>query len=739
MASEIRRRGLWPAAAAVIAVATIAVSLLAGAPRGGPNETGGSAANAATTAPATGPFVYYEILDADASVLIERRLDGRSLSRRVAARPDADFGRTWSVSPTGEIAVSGVTAGATTRLEAVSIADGVNRWSIDIPAIDLYPAVWSDDGRRFAAIAQPILAGATEALILDTRDGRVIRAVVPEDAILQGFDGEDALVLRERLEPAGAPRPTWRFLRIDPASNVVQQATGIPAVGPATDGVEDVDPAHGIAVTVIEAQQDPGTALQAWSLGTADGRALATLRSVDRLAIDPAGIGVAVAVNQSIRYLTWDGRGMDLWSGDDAPDDLRWSADGAYLGIASGGPDGKLTIVERATDRTVELPRASRVAAASIVRIVPGGPLPAQPLPPDEPRPTAIPAPAGNDVTGAPSIASAWIERADGESRLHLERLVPTTDGGLRVSASIAPLALSAALADPADEPTVRLFPRPGTGQVLVWVATPDAGRGWLWDGSAPPTPLVLPADWPEAASIAGWSPDGRALAASAERLVGEQDSQSIFAVAEIGGTKTRVIPVVGDYGMLEGWWSRTELRVGHNVCTEGCTGRFAYVARLRIADGKVTPVRPADRTQAAIDEVSPDGTGGLVMRALNEDPGEDIRIDWPTSGPPPELVWLGAAADPRSMIVAAMGTRGSDLYRIDDPAGRAVNGRLTDPRPVLLGHVAHHTNEIRVLPDGRWAIATDRVGETALVELATGHSWPVEFGRSLEWWIGSG
>ncbi|MFL5775751.1 MAG: hypothetical protein ACJ76W_05685, partial [Chloroflexota bacterium] len=254
MASEIRRRGLWPAAAALIAVIAIAASILAGAPPSRINEPGRSPTVAPTIAPATGPFVYYEILDADASVLMERRLDGRSLSRRVAARRDAEFGRTWSVDPTGEIAISGVMAGATTRLEAVSVADGGNRWSVDVPAIDLYPAVWSADGRRFAAIAEPVLAGATESLVVDTRDGRVIRTVVPDDSILQGFDEEDALVLRERLEPVGAPRPTWRFLRIDAASNVVRQTTAIPTVGPAADGVEDVDPAHGIAVTVVEAR-----------------------------------------------------------------------------------------------------------------------------------------------------------------------------------------------------------------------------------------------------------------------------------------------------------------------------------------------------------------------------------------------------------------------------------------------------------------------------------------------------
>ena len=53
--------------------------------------------------------------------------------------------------------------------------------------------------------------------------------------------------------------------------------------------------------------------------------------------------------------------------------------------------------------------------------------------------------------------------------------------------------------------------------------------------------------------------------------------------------------------------WTSAELRVGHGVCTEGCEGRYAFSARLRVRDGRVTQLTPADRARAPIDEVSPE------------------------------------------------------------------------------------------------------------------------------------
>ena len=46
--------------------------------------------------------------------------------------------------------------------------------------------------------------------------------------------------------------------------------------------------------------------------GEAPLRVLATLPSVDRIAIDPAGTGVAISAAQTIRFVAFDGRASDL-------------------------------------------------------------------------------------------------------------------------------------------------------------------------------------------------------------------------------------------------------------------------------------------------------------------------------------------------------------------------------------------------------------------------------------------
>ena len=81
----------------------------------------------------------------------------------------------------------------------------------------------------------------------------------------------------------------------------------------------------------------------------------------------------------------------------------------------------------------------------------------------------------------------------------------------------------------------------------------------------------------------------------------------------------------------------------------------------------------------------------------------------------------MGFAADGRSLIVSLLPEQGTDVYRIDDPAARAVDGRLDDPRPVLLGHLAQRGVDIRISPDQRWALTMDRTGGILLTELATG------------------
>jgi hypothetical protein len=89
-------------------------------------------------------------------------------------------------------------------------------------------------------------------------------------------------------------------------------------------------------------------------------------------------------------------------------------------------------------------------------------------------------------------------------------------------------------------------------------------------------------------------------------------------------------------------------------------------------------------------------------------------------------------------LLVAAIPAEGTDVYRIDDPAGRAVKGRLADAAPVLIGHLARRGIDIRISPDEKWALTTDRTGGIELVELATGRAWPIDR-ETVTTWVGNG
>src|SRR4051812_29880157 len=177
MGSRMQRRGPWVAMAGVAAVvvATVAIGLARPAVAPEPSPRPGTASEA----PAVGPVVYSEIVDADGAVLIERRLDGRSLPRRVAERTNDDGGRTWSVDPSGTVAVAAIAGRAGWRLDAVSIADGSDLWTLEIVGVDLGEAVWSPDGHRLALIARPADDTHDQAIVVDVRDGHGVRLVVP--------------------------------------------------------------------------------------------------------------------------------------------------------------------------------------------------------------------------------------------------------------------------------------------------------------------------------------------------------------------------------------------------------------------------------------------------------------------------------------------------------------------------------------------------------------------------------
>ncbi|HEX5824087.1 MAG TPA: hypothetical protein VFY18_06490, partial [Candidatus Limnocylindrales bacterium] len=70
----------------------------------------------------------------------------------------------------------------------------------------------------------------------------------------------------------------------------------------------------------------------------------------------------------------------------------------------------------------------------------------------------------------------------------------------------------------------------------------------------------------------------------------------------------------------------------------------------------------------------------------------------------------------------------------IDDPARRAIDGKLANPTPRILAHIARRGLDIRISPDERWALTTDRTGGIELVELATGRRWPIDGGTTTTW-----
>jgi hypothetical protein len=525
---------------------------------------------------------------------------------------------------------------------------------------------------------------------------------------------------------------------MDPAPGAAFCLAGLPDVGPPRHGTEDVDPASGLAVDMAVGANDQGTAIRAWSLGGGPVRTLATLPSVDRIAIDPAGAGVAISAAQTIRFVAFDGRASDLFSGPDPIGDFGWSAGGDYLAVATDRRGPNLTIVELATGRSVELPHPDAIAQLLLVRLVGGVPLPAAPLPAAEPTPPPTPAPSGDDVAAFGGLLSGWVDRSGRTQVAHVERLVPTEAGGIRVAAEMPPLDLGPAAVPDDGGPQLQVLPRPRSLDVLVWVESADGSSSWLWDGATTVRRLALPADWPAMTFDVAWRPDGLAIAASAARATDAGDFEGIFVVAAPGGRSTTVVPVVGDYDRLEGWWTTSELRVGHGICTEGCSGRYAFSARLRIRDHRLVQMTPADRATAPLDEISVLDSG-IVLSMINDDPADDVTIDWPASlGPIDAVEPIGFAADGRALLLAVETATGTDLERIADPVGRAVAGRLRDPAPERIGHLDGRGLLVDVSPDDGWALVTDRVDDVRLVRLADGRSWPLDRERVLAW-IGGG
>ena len=325
-----------------IAVAT-AVAIGLSRPGPGPNPS------IAPTAAATGPVVFYEALDADGSLLMARPLDGRSLARVIARRPNLDYTRTWTVDPSGRVAIAQFDGSDGSRLEAIDTVTGASRWVVDAPAVDVGFGVWSTDGARFAATTQPEDATKRQAVVVDVASGAILNVPIPPDPGIQGFDADGALVLRERLTDAKQQTLGWRFLRIDPATARIEQLSVPPAIGPSTTGADDVDPEIGIGLDLAPRDDGSGTDVRAWSLAGGSPRTMATFDSVDTVAFDPGGRLVAMGVGDTAVVVAGlDGQESPIWKGK-GRGDLAWSTGGDYLGINSWDRVSGIDVVERSS------------------------------------------------------------------------------------------------------------------------------------------------------------------------------------------------------------------------------------------------------------------------------------------------------------------------------------------------------------------------------------------------------
>ena len=689
----------------------------------------------------SGPTVYYELVDAAASRLYARTLDGRSEPREIASRADVDQGPSWSVDPTSRLAVVivGVPGKDDERdLVAYSVTDGAKAWSAHVASTFTSWLRWAPDGASLAVLTESSAADRRDVALIDAVTGTVRTVQVPREAALLGFATDGGVIVSE-VTNDGAADSTFRFLRIDPGTLAIERLTTLPDVGPDASGTRSIDPRIGAVVDITSAEDGAAVQVRLRDLRTGASRVLATTGSVDLVSIDPAGTGVVVTADGNARLIAFDGGASDLLTGDDSISELAWSPDGAYVLLETSGPPERLLVVERSTGRVVALP-LPRVSDAHLVAVPGGPPLPAQPLPTGGPAPTPTPAPSGADVAGMPVLLSSWLATENGRLVAHAERLVPTEAGGVRAAAEMPPIDLG--VAPPLDDQStgIRLLPRPGTGDVLVWISSDDESHGVLWDGAAGIQPLVLPAGWPKNASDAAWSPDGKALAGTAVDTSPDGGFAGAIVIATPGLRHVTKVPYAGDYDRLEGWWSMTELRVGHGICTEGCPGRYSYSARLRISDGRLRQLTPADRGHQPIDYVISDPrTDRMTMTMANEAPETDLSFAWPADLGPLDQAAGSVASDSRSVIVVRTVATETELYRIDDVVGRAADGFLADPKPVRFGTVAGRGSQLDLAPGEGWAVVTDRVGDVTLVRFSDGRTWTLDRERDMTWVTPSG
>jgi hypothetical protein len=724
-------------AAAVAAAAIVAVAAIGRTPAPPSRDVTGPPSFTTPTRPPAGSVIaYYEVLDADGSLLYERVLDGVSLPRLVVERPSADFSRTYTVDPTGQVALAAVSSAGNAELEAIDVFSGDSLWRVRTPVLEMESAVWSSDGRRWAALVGEVdLAAEPSVLIADVSSGSTVLVALQERAWPQGFASSGALVLTERSEDLDVPAP-YRFLAVDPASGGIARLPSAPPVGPHSVFADDVAPARGLAVAAFSIDDaQPGISIQVRELKAGPWRPLATFDTIDRVLFTPAGDAITAIADGKVVLVDLAGNITELWDGPDYAD-LSWSPSGQFLGVSGWDDRSIVAVVERATQRAIELPLPERIAEARLVTVLGSGPLPANALPPGgDPEPVPPVEPTGPAVDGGPGIVVGWIERVEGVPVGHAEIRVPTEDGGIRTLATMPPIRM-----DDLEGQDVWLttLPRPGTSDVLIKADSDGLTRNWLWSPEEGRRPFPFPKGWPRATSEIAWRPDGLALA-SVTFDEGFEDGESVIVIADLAAGSVRRLAVPDDYSLLAGWWSQDELLMGHDVCTEGCPGRYSNSLRLRVTDGRMRPFGPREHPATPVHsaQVEFDPEPEIILSSINDEAADDVRIRWPAGLPAIDGSIVLWSSPDGALLVGAPTEMGLDLYRIDDPLGRARGGIVERPAPTIIATLPLGAEGPQLSPDARWMLVTDRTGGVGLVELASGRRWDLGPGRELHWsWL---
>ena len=453
-----------------------------------------SGAAALRRRPRRRPIVYYEILDAEGSRLMERRLDGQSLARVVAERTDVDYGRTWTVDPSGTIAIAADPGADDQELEAVSIATG----AVDLvdPDADRRRRAGRLVGRRPARRAlhdrqrgRARADGAPESTRRPAGSGRSSSRTTRSS---RGSTADGGLILRQRLPSPQDVNVGWQLPAGRPATaSVIERLAGAARCRAGERLVRGRRPGgRARRSTRPSAANDQGTTVRLWTLGggAAAARSRRSRRSTGSRSTRPGPASRSARRRRRSGSSRFDGRvGRPVQRAPTRSPTSTGRASGDYLAVATDRRGPNLTVVERSTGPVRRAaPSRAQSPSCSLVRVVGGaaaaGLAPAgrradaRRRPPGRPAPTspasAASCPAGSIGPAADAGRPRRAARPD-RGRRDAGR---GGDAGDRSRPRRRPRRRRAGAAPPA---AAGLAPTSSSGS-----ARPIDSAGWMWDGA---------------------------------------------------------------------------------------------------------------------------------------------------------------------------------------------------------------------------------------------------------------